>query len=88
MNSRAGAESSQLSTSRREPWEVLADLFDPGRIIVIVQLEETLEWLRSGSESDEACERIAGSASLRPMLERRAAALEQACARMREDGVH
>lgn len=50
------------------------------RIIVLAQLKETLQWLREASASDEACQRMAGRASLRSLMESKIHITQSACA--------
>lgn len=64
----------------------LVDFFGRERTIVIAQLAETLTWLRDASTSEQSAERLAGRASLLPMLRSRLAEIEHDCARLIADG--
>eukprot|EP00927_Polykrikos_kofoidii_P026221 TRINITY_DN23399_c0_g1_i1.p1 TRINITY_DN23399_c0_g1~~TRINITY_DN23399_c0_g1_i1.p1 ORF type:complete len:507 (+),score=64.64 TRINITY_DN23399_c0_g1_i1:98-1618(+) len=64
----------------------LVRFFGRDRVIVIAQLAETLDWLRAASASEAAAERLAGRASLLPMLRRRLADTERDCAQLIAEG--
>ncbi|KAK3233967.1 hypothetical protein CYMTET_55762 [Cymbomonas tetramitiformis] len=56
------------------------------RIIVMVQLQETLDWLRAATASEAACEAMAGRISLLPALQHRLRATEEDCTQLIADG--
>lgn len=67
-------------------FERLLPFFGRERIIVVAQLQETLNWLREASSSEVAAERLAGRTSLLPMLRSRLVDFERDCARLLQEG--
>lgn len=60
----------------------LCKTLDPSRIIVMAQLQETIGWLREVCESDDACGKMAGKVSLRPLMVERLKETEASCAEL------
>ena len=57
----------------------LLPFFGQDRVIVVAQLKETLQWLTAASADEQAAQRLAGRASLLPMLRKQLAEVQESC---------
>ena len=64
----------------------LLPFFGKERVIVIAQLQETLQWLTEASRDAESAERLAGRASLLPMLQQQLAETLESCRELLVNG--
>ena len=64
----------------------LLPFFGRDRVLVVAQLRETLDWLTEASKDAEAAERLAGRASLLPMLRQQLLETTESCRELLENG--
>ncbi|CAL1159526.1 unnamed protein product [Cladocopium goreaui] len=64
----------------------LVRFFGRDKVIVIAQLQETLQWLREASKDEESAQRLAGRSALLPMLQQQLSELLESCADLIADG--
>ena len=64
----------------------LVRFFGRDKVIVIAQLQETLQWLREASKDEESAQRLAGRSALLPMLQQQLSEVLESCADLIADG--
>ena len=67
-------------------YDQLLEFLPANQIIVIAQLQETLEWLSAACSSPDACQRMAGRSSLMNVFKEIETATKSACAALIKNG--
>jgi len=67
-------------------YEQLVPLVGRERIIVVVQLQETIDWLKKCTASEESCQRITGSTRHLGLFRQKLSTIQQDCACLLANG--
>eukprot|EP00931_Biecheleriopsis_adriatica_P076903 TRINITY_DN50564_c0_g1_i1.p1 TRINITY_DN50564_c0_g1~~TRINITY_DN50564_c0_g1_i1.p1 ORF type:complete len:457 (+),score=64.51 TRINITY_DN50564_c0_g1_i1:35-1372(+) len=67
-------------------YSMLVPFFGRSRVIVIAQLQETLQWLIAASSSEAQAEKLAGRSTLLAMLRQQCSEIQESCAQLLADG--